>query len=117
MAKSWVEQAFGNHNDAFGESSLDDLEGPLASEPTHPINWDLLSADDAEAEWIVLNRWVNWLRRTDGLPASVVPPFWHRHPELVWDRRRQHRLWNVVLNRVAGSGYVGVHLHQQLRRG
>ncbi|WP_241980362.1 hypothetical protein [Cryobacterium glaciale] len=59
---------------------MDDLDGPLTAEPPHPINWNLLSADDAEAEWIELNRWVNWLRRTYGLPASVVPPFWHRHP-------------------------------------
>ena len=63
------------------------------AEPPHPINWNLLSADDAEAEWIELNRWVNWLRRTYGLPASVVPPFWHRHPELVWELSALHLHW------------------------
>ena len=46
----------------------DDLDGPLVAEPPHPINWNLLTAD--EAEWIELNRWVNWLRRTYGLPTS-----------------------------------------------
>ncbi len=60
------------------------------AEPPHPISWNLLCADDAEAEWIELNRWVNWLRRTYGLPASVVPPFWHRHPELVWELSALH---------------------------
>jgi hypothetical protein len=79
MAESLVEWASDDHDDAFGASSLDDLDEPLRPEPPHPINWNLLSADDAEAEWIELNRWVNWLRRTYGLPASVVPPFWHRH--------------------------------------
>ena len=24
--------------------------------------------------------------QTYGLPASVIPPFWHHHPELVWER-------------------------------
>ncbi len=81
---------FGNHNDAFGESSLDNLDGPLTAEPLHQINWNLLNAHDAEAEWIERNRWVNWLQRTYGLPATVVPPFWHRHPELVWELSALH---------------------------
>ncbi|WP_233197625.1 DUF4913 domain-containing protein [Cryobacterium sp. Y57] len=93
MAESLVEWASGDHDDAFQETSLDDLDGPLTTEPPHPINWNLLSADDAEAEWIELNRWVNWLRRTYGLPASVVPPFWHRHPELVWELSALHLHW------------------------
>jgi len=69
------------------------LVGPLTSEPPHPINWNLLSADDAEAEWIELNPRVNWLRRTYGLPASIVPSFWHRHPELVWELSALHLHW------------------------
>ena len=93
MAESLVEWASGDHDDSFREKSLDDLDGPLATEPPHPINWNLISADDAEAEWIELNRWVNWLRRTYGLPASVVPPFWHRHPELVWELSALHLHW------------------------
>ena len=93
MAESLIEWASGDHNDSFRENSLDDLEGPLIAEPPHPINWNLLSADDAEAEWIELNRWVNWLRRTYGLPASVVPPFWHRHPELIWELSALHLHW------------------------
>ncbi len=49
-----------------------------------PINWDLLPAEDAEHEWLTLNEWVHWLRKTYALPASIIPPAWHRHPELVW---------------------------------
>ena len=93
MEESLVEWASDEHDDAFGASSLDDLDGPLRPEPPHPINWNLLSADDAEAEWIELNRWVNWLRRTYGLPTSVVPPSWHRHPELVWELSALHLHW------------------------
>ena len=93
MAESLVEWASGDHDDASQQSSLGDLDGPLMAEPPHPINWNLLSADDAEAEWIELNRWVNWLRRTYGLPASVVPPFWHRHTELVWELSALHLHW------------------------
>ena len=90
MAASLVDWASGDQGASLGE---DELDGPLSAEPPHPINWNLLSADDAEAEWIELNRWVNWLRRTYGLPASVVPPFWHRHPELVWELSALHLHW------------------------
>lgn len=53
-------------------------------EPPHPVNWNLLTASDLEAELLELNRWVDWLRHTYGLQPSVVPPYWHRHPELLW---------------------------------
>ncbi|WP_213815229.1 hypothetical protein [Glaciihabitans sp. dw_435] len=91
------EQLFDLDPDDSGERLADDdfdeLEGPLLAEPPHPINWNLLTAEEAETEWIELNRWVNWLRRTYGLPASVVPPFWHRHPELVWELSALHLHW------------------------
>jgi hypothetical protein len=79
--------------ESFTEDSFDELQGPLLAEPPHPVNWNLLTAQEAETEWIELNRWVNWLRRTYGLPASVVPPFWHRHPELVWELSALHLHW------------------------
>ena len=62
-------------------------------EPLHPINWNLLTADEAEAEWLDLNAWVHWLRTTYGLPPTVVPPFWHRHDELVWELSALHTHW------------------------
>ncbi|SFS16471.1 hypothetical protein SAMN04487846_3314 [Microbacterium sp. cf046] len=71
----------------------DDLDGPTSSEPPRPVNWNLLNAEQAETEWIILNRWVNWLRQTYGLPASVLPPLWHRHPELVWELSALHLHW------------------------
>ncbi|MFE5671706.1 hypothetical protein ACFQ58_08855 [Agromyces sp. NPDC056523] len=80
-------------DDALGADAFDDLDGPLTPEPPHPINWNLLTAEEAEIEWMELNRWVNWLRRTYGLPASVVPPFWHRHSELVWELSALHLHW------------------------
>ena len=91
------EQLFDCDPDDSGErlagDDFDELEEPLLAEPPHPINWNLLTAEEAETEWIELNRWVNWLRRTYGLPASVVPPFWHRHPELVWELSALHLHW------------------------
>lgn len=65
----------------------------LIAEPPHPVNWNLLTADEAGAEWIELDRWVHWLRRTYGLPASVIPPFWYRHPELLWELSALHLHW------------------------
>lgn len=71
----------------------EDFGLPLLPEPPHPINWNLLTADEAEAAWLELNSWVNWLRHTYGLPATVVPPAWHRHPELVWELSALHLHW------------------------
>ena len=36
---------------------------------------------------------MNWLRATYGLPPTVVPPFWHRHDELVWELSALHTHW------------------------
>jgi hypothetical protein len=58
-----------------------------------PVNWRTLSAEDAEYEWLALNEWVDWLRREFGLPASVIPPAWHRHAELVWELSALHLHW------------------------
>lgn len=72
------------------EDQPDMFDANALPEPQHPINWNLLSAQDLEAELLELNRWVDWLRHTYGLPASVVPPYWHRHPELVWELSALH---------------------------
>lgn len=57
------------------------------------MNWNLLTAHELEQEWLALNRWVDWLRRTYGLPVAVVPPFWHHHPEMVWELSALHLHW------------------------
>lgn len=69
------------------------MASTVLPEPPRPINWNLLSSGDAEAEWLALNQWVDQIRRTYGLPASVIPPFWHRHPELVWELSALHLHW------------------------
>ncbi|CUR54285.1 hypothetical protein [Nocardioides sp.] len=58
-----------------------------------PINWNLLTSEEAQAEWLDLNAWVNWLRATYGLPPTVIPPFWHRHDELIWELSALHQHW------------------------
>ena len=80
-------------NSDVDEMDDDGYDEPLIAEPPHPINWNLLSAEDAEAEWLELNRWVDWLRHTYGLPASVIPPAWHMHPELLWELSALHLHW------------------------
>ncbi len=91
-----------DHAEGLGE--------PLLSEPPHPINWNLLTADEAEAEWLELNKWVDWLRRTYGLSASVVPPFWHQHPELVWELSALHLHWLCAYDpEQNGSAPLGWH--------
>lgn len=66
----------------------DDVPGP-----PRPVNWNLLLSHELEQEWLALNRWVEWLRRTYALPASVIPPYWHRHPELHWELSALHLHW------------------------
>ena len=62
-------------------------------EPLRPLNWNLLSSEEAEAEWLDLNAWVDWLRSTYGLPPTVIPPYWHRHDELIWELSALHLHW------------------------
>lgn len=82
----------------------------LVAEPPQPVNWDLLSADDAQAEWLELDRWVSWLRHTYGLPSSVIPPLWHRHPELVWELSALHLNWLCAYDPQAlGTAPLGWH--------
>jgi hypothetical protein len=84
---------FGERETRPDDDAADGTDDPLAAEAPHPINWNLLTAEEAEIAWIDLNRWVNWLRKTYGLPASIVPPFWYRHPELVWELSSLHLHW------------------------
>jgi len=67
--------------------------GEGADDPLKPVNWNLLTAGEARAEWLDLNSWVNWLRRTYGLAPNIVPPLWHRHDELVWELSALHLHW------------------------
>ncbi|MCM3613513.1 hypothetical protein M3672_03565 [Microbacterium enclense] len=83
------------NEDDYDEHPL--VDTGLIAEPPHPVNWNLLTADEAGAEWIELDQWVHWLRCTYGLPASVIPPFWYHF--------KLRRAWNV-LHRAAESGHV-----------
>ena len=65
----------------------------LLERPPAPINWNLLDADQAEIEWRDLDHWVKWLKSTFGLPPNIVPPYWHRHDELVWELSALHCHW------------------------
>ncbi|MFT4261969.1 MAG: hypothetical protein QM572_01165 [Nocardioides sp.] len=68
-----------------------------------PINWNLLTAEEAQPEWLDLNDWVDWLRRTYGLPPTVVPPFWHRHDELIWELSALHLHWLACFDAEASA--------------
>ena len=50
-----------------------------------PINWNILDAPTAAIEWRDLDAFVTWLKNTFGLPPAIVPPYWHRHDELIWE--------------------------------
>jgi hypothetical protein len=58
--------------------------------PVEPVDWRRLTAAEAEAQWRALDEFVAWLRTTYGLPPTVVPPLWHRHPELVEELSALH---------------------------
>ena len=88
-------------------SGEDDAHTP---EPPRPINWNLLTAEEAQVEWLELNAWINWLRHTYGLNVGVIPPLWHRHPELIWELSalRQHWL-SAYEPKQHGSAPIGWH--------
>lgn len=75
----------GATNPQYGDPRDDDL--------ARPVNWNLLTGDEAESQWLDLNAWVNWLRATYGLPTTIIPPYWHRHDELVWELSALHLHW------------------------
>lgn len=82
----------------------------VLEEPPHPVNWNLLTAKNAAIEWRELNGWVDWLRHTYGLPASVIPPLWHHHPELVWELSALHLHWLCSYDpEQDGSAPIGWH--------
>lgn len=76
-------------SDGEGYRSVSDL---LERSPV-PINWNLLDAEQAEIEWHDLDQWVKWLKVTFGLAPNIVPPYWHRHDELVWELSALHCHW------------------------
>lgn len=77
------EQDFAPDETGFLDDQLGFDRGADLPSPPRPINWNLLSSADLEAELLELNAWVDWLRHTYGLPASVIPPMWHRLPGAV----------------------------------
>ena len=63
--------------------------------PPHPVVWAALSSDEAETEWLRLNEWVEDLRLTFSIPATVIPPYWHRHTLLVEHLSALHTHWRA----------------------
>ncbi|PDQ34446.1 MAG: hypothetical protein B5766_10960 [Candidatus Lumbricidophila eiseniae] len=61
-----------------GSGPFEDAVRQLLGEVPHSVNWRTLSAADAEAEWLELNAWIDWLRLEYDLSATVIPPYWHR---------------------------------------
>lgn len=70
-------------------------------EPPGPINWNLLDADQAQAEWRDLDRFVMWLKAAFGLSPAIVPPYWHRHDELIWELSALHLHFLACYDEVA----------------
>ena len=86
----------------FGLADFDDAA------PLRPINWNLLSADEALPEWMDLDGWIDWLRKSFALPPTVIPPLWHRHDELVWELSALHTHWlNAYDSEGSPSGPIG----------
>jgi hypothetical protein len=69
--------------------------------PPGPINWNLLDAEQAEVEWRDLDRFVLWLKTSFGLSPSIVPPYWHRHDELIWELSALHLHFLACYDEVA----------------
>lgn len=81
-----MSMSFGKPADEYDSLLEPDLRDRIPS----AINWNLLDAAEAEAEWRDLDSWVHWLKSTFGLPPAIVPPYWHRHDELIWELSALH---------------------------
>lgn len=78
-----------------GDFDVDGYRGGFATgssrdEPPGPVNWNVLDAEQAAAEWRDLDAFVHWLKTTFGLSPAIVPPYWHRHDELIWELSALH---------------------------
>ena len=52
----------------------------------------------------------SYVRRTYGLPTAVIPPFWHHHPELLWELSALHLHWLCAYDpEQNGSAPLGWH--------
>lgn len=80
-------EEYGGPDEVFGTADFDDADS------LRPINWNILTADEALVEWFDLDEWVDWLRHSYGLPPAVIPPYWHRHDELIWELSALHTHW------------------------
>lgn len=60
-------------------------EGMASSGPPRwfGVRWREIAVEDRVDAWVGLRRWVDWLVAEFALPASVVPPCWFAHPQLV----------------------------------
>ncbi len=86
---------------------LDDMDEEIAEllgAQTRPVNWLTLTSEEAAQEWEDLDSWVDWLRHEYGLPAAVIPPCWHLHPELVWELSALQRAWLVAYDPQRDAG-------------
>lgn len=86
-----------------------DLRTQLGTVP-RTINWDALTPEDLEQELLALNEWVDWLRHTYGLPPQIIPPMWHRHPEMLWELSALRQHWLICYDQQA-KGNMGVVWH------
>ncbi|MBN9607150.1 MAG: hypothetical protein J0G30_11120 [Actinomycetales bacterium] len=100
-----------------GADPFEDAVRQLLGEVPHPVNWRTLSAEEAEVEWLELNAWVDWLRAEYGLPSTIIPPYWHRHPELVWELSAIHVSWQGAYDPQAAAGAAAAwHLDFRMAR-
>lgn len=89
-----VDNESGSQPDGDSAGPRDSFDAGTDFDALQPVNWFLLTADEAHAEWYDLDRWVkDVLRDTYGLPPSILPPFWHRHDELIWELSALHLYW------------------------
>lgn len=96
--------AYGDPAEVFGPADYNQYDVP------RPINWYSLTADEALAEWFDLDEWVEALRHSYGLPPTVIPPYWHRHDELIWELSALHTHWrNAYDPDSSPSGPLGWH--------
>lgn len=90
---------FDGDSDEDLRAAINEILGPAP----HAVNWRTLEADQAEKEWRALDDFVEYLRHRQSLPPQVIPPLWHRHPELVDELSALHTAWDAAHDRQAAA--------------
>lgn len=99
-----------DENEDWGDD--DDREGDSAILGVTVVNWRELPADEAEAAWTELDKFVSWLCTRYSLDKATVPDCWWKHGGTVEELSALHACWQSSFD-ASDSGYGPIGFHER----